>query len=332
MILITGATGLLGGHLLYRFRESATQIIVIFRTESSKDKVRRIFESYDKESGHLIENFNWVKADILDVPSLNLVFNNVKQVYHCAAAIEANNFEELEKINVIGTANVINTALHHNVEKFCHVSSIAALGDAPAGKPTSEEDFFNLDALNSDYAITKYGAEMEAWRATQEGMKVIIVNPGVILGEGDFNSGSGKLISRTAGGNKFYTTGSSGFIDVRDVVHYMVNLMESDVENERFILVSNNLNYKTVLDQIAGHLKVKKPNIKLSAWFLQFLSILSQPIGWLGGSSLTSATVKSLTSETYYSNDKIKAVLPNYETKHLDQTIQRVTTFYKNLN
>ncbi|WP_213520837.1 NAD-dependent epimerase/dehydratase family protein [Nonlabens sp.] len=332
MILITGATGLVGGHLLYRFRESGKNIIATYRELKSLDKTREIFESYEKGAGAQVDSFQWKQSDILDIPSLEMAMQQVTTVYHCAAAIDDLPFEEMKNSNMRGTENVINVALAMGVKKFCHVSSIAALGEAVGDRSVNEDDFFNLDGLNTDYAITKFGAEMEAWRGTQEDMMVNIVNPGIILGEGNWECGSGQLISKTASGNKFYTCGSSGFIDVRDVTRAMQELTESDHKNERYILVSENKTYKEVLDLIAISLQKRKPYIPLKSGVLKLISYLLKIPNLFGFlPKLSMAKVQSMTSKTKYSNAKIKKVL-NFELTPVQEAIDRVATFYGQRN
>ncbi|PPK96981.1 nucleoside-diphosphate-sugar epimerase [Nonlabens xylanidelens] len=328
MILITGATGLVGGHLLYRFRESGNNIIALYRDLKTLDNTREIFESYEKGASVQVDNFQWLQADILEIPSLEKAMENITTVYHCAAAIDGLDFEHLKSINMRGTENVINVAIARGVSKLCHVSSIAALGESVGGRAVNEDDYFNLDGLNTDYAITKFGAEMEAWRATQENLEVVIVNPGVILGEGNWNSGSGQLFSKTASGNSFYTDGSSGFVDVRDVAKAMQELTESDYTNERVILVSENKSYKDVLAYIAISLNKKKPSIKLSKSLLTAVSYLLKIPNLLGlKRKLSTATVNSLSSNTKYSNENAKTVL-SFDFISVAESIERVCKFY----
>jgi nucleoside-diphosphate-sugar epimerase len=329
MILITGATGLVGGHLLYRFRESGKNIVATYRNLDTLDKTREIFESYEAGASALVDSFQWIKADILEVPSLEKAMKNVTTVYHCAAVIENFHFEEMKKINMRGTENIVNVAISSGVKKICHISSIAALGEAIGDKSVKEEDFFNLDGLNTDYAITKFGAEMEAWRATQEDIDVIIVNPGVIIGEGNWNSGSGQLIIKTHSGNKYYTSGSSGFVDVRDVALAAQRLTESNFKNERYILVSENKSYREVLDQIALALQKRKPKIHIKSGVLKAVSYLLK-IAHLFGSKreLSIAKVHSLIAQTTYSSDKVKKTI-DFEFTPIQETIKRVAAFYK---
>ncbi|MGJ8683669.1 MAG: NAD-dependent epimerase/dehydratase family protein [Nonlabens sp.] len=328
MILVTGGTGLVGGHLLYRFRESGIPTRALYRDLKSIDKTRAIFNSYGSGKESLVDDIEWVQGDILEVPSLEDAMKGITQVYHCAAVIDSVPFWKMKKVNVTGTSNVINVAQAHQVEKLCYVSSIATLGDPVGKRAINEEDFFNLDAKNSNYAISKYGGEMEAWRATQEGMNIIIVNPGVILGEGNWESGSGKIFSQTFKKQPFYTDGSTGFVDVRDVTRVMVDLMESPVINERFILVESSITYKKVLHKISKSFNKKPPRIKLSKWMLYLVSGTMKIGHWIGfNRGLERATVVSLTSHSNYDGSKIERHI-EFKYTPLEETIQRVSDYY----
>ncbi len=327
MILVTGGTGLVGGHLLYRFRESEHPITAIYRQKKHIAKTRAIFESYAAGDGALVDCFNWVQADVTEITSLEPFMSGVTQVYHCAALIE-DTFTALKQVNVMGTENVVNVALHCGVQKFCYVSSIATLGEPVGDRPINEDDFFNLDGIHSQYAISKYGGEMEVWRASQEGLDVIIVNPGIILGEGNWDAGSGKLFSKTAAGQPFYTSGSSGFVDVRDVAEVMQRLMESEVVNERFILVAANETYKNVLAMIATALGKKAPNKHLSKWMLYLIYGCQFVAGIFGfRKSLSRASINSLVNTSHYSSNAIMERL-GFSFLPLQVTIKRVAQAY----
>ncbi len=196
MILVTGGTGLVGAHLLLHLIENGEQVRAIYRTEANCVKTKALFSHYHKE--HLFGAIEWIPGDILDIPSLEMAFQDIKQVYHCAALISFDPKDEdaIRKTNIEGTANIVNFCLAKKTEKLCFVSSIAALGDlAPHESEITETTEWNPEKPHSDYAISKYGAEMEVWRGQQEGLKVIIVNPGVILGPGFPSQGSGTLFT-----------------------------------------------------------------------------------------------------------------------------------------
>ena len=187
----------------------------------------------------LFEKIEWIEADINDIPALEKAFQDITHVFHCAAFIsfDPNDLQRLVEVNEIGTANIVNLCIANQIKKLCYVSTIAAIGKEPNNKWVSEETEWQNE-LVSPYALTKYLAEMEVWRATQEGIPVIIVNPGVIIGPGFWESGSGKLFPTAAKGYKYAPPGGSGFVAVEDVVNMMVQLMESNISNERYIAVA----------------------------------------------------------------------------------------------
>jgi len=321
MILVTGGTGLVGAHLLLHLIENGENVRAIYRTENNIQKTKSVFDFYKKV--HLFEKINWLEADILDVPSLETAFIDIKKVYHCAAFIsfEPKDEEILRKTNIEGTANMVNFAIAKEVEKFCYISSIAALGDiAPHETHITEETDWNPEKPHSDYAISKYGAEMEVWRGHQEGLNVIIVNPGVILGPPKmmdiFDEGSSEIYRKVSKGLPFYTLGSTGFISVDDVIKTSVELMKSEIKNERFTLISDNIIFKDLLSTIADALKVKRPHIHAKPFLMNVLWIADGIFSTLffRKRSITKATAKASYSTNLYSNEKIKTALGTFFT------------------
>ncbi|MHC0439165.1 NAD-dependent epimerase/dehydratase family protein [Flavobacterium sp. 3-210] len=316
MVLVTGGTGLVGSHLLLHLIENGENVRAIYRNQSGIQKTKSVFELYQKSD--LFEKIEWLEADILDVPSLEIAFENIDYVYHCAALISFDPKDEdaLRKTNIEGTANMVNFSIARGIKKFCFVSSIAALGDlASHEKEITEETDWNPEKPHSDYAISKYGAEMEVWRAVQEGLDIVIVNPGVILGPipktKDAQQGSAELYVKVRNGLPFYTLGSTGFITVDDVVKIAYQLMKSDIKNERFTLIAENVVFKDILDTIATALKVKKPNIHAKPFLMNFLWMADAVFSTLFFQKrrLTKATAKSSYTKDLYSNQKIKTAL-----------------------
>ena len=207
MILVTGGTGLVGSHLLVRLIQQKEPIRAIYRTTESIEKTKKVFSYYTNIPTNLFATIEWVQADITDVPAMIPVFKGVKKVYHCAAIISFDpaDYITMRKVNIHGTAIIANLAIDAKVEKLCFVSSIATIGDDPKKEFANEENDWGGNEKNNGYAITKYGAETEVWRASQEGVDVVIVNPGVILGSGFWTSGSGKMFSQIHKGFSFYS-------------------------------------------------------------------------------------------------------------------------------
>ena len=330
MILVTGGTGLVGAHLLLHLIETRNiggeKIRAIYRTVESINKTRSLFRLYNKTN--LFESIEWLQADIIDIPSLELAFKGISQVYHCAAIIsfDPKDEEKIRKINIEGTANIVNFSLNYNIQKLCYISSIAALGDLATHETIiTEKTEWNPEKTHSDYAISKYGAEMEIWRGQQEGLNIVIVNPGVIIGPGFQEQGSGLLFKKVADGLSFYTLGTSGFVAVSDVVKITCELMESDIKNKRFTLIAENILFRDVLNSIADALhkqrptKHAKPFLTEIAWRADwFLSVIFGQ-----KRQFTKATAKASYSKNLYSNKKIKDTL-NIEFTPIHQYIKEI--------
>lgn len=323
MILVTGGTGLVGAHLLLHLAENENFLRAIYRTEPSIAKTKALFARYQKEI--LFSKIEWIQADIIDVPSLANAFKDVDYVYHCAGLISYDPSDEqrLRKTNIEGTANIVTFCLDYKIKKLCHVSSIAALGEkTPYQLEVTEESEWNPEVLHSDYAISKYGAEMEIWRGQQEGLNVVVVNPGIIFGAGFWEQGSGAFFSKTKKGFPFYTKGISAFIGVTDVVKAMIALMQSTIVGERFALISENLSFAEVLFSIADKLQVKKPQLEAKPWLLAIVWRLDWLISTFFRTprKLSKFGVNALFAKDLISNQKIKSTL-NFEFQSIDTVL-----------
>lgn len=327
MVLVTGGTGLVGSHLLYKLVSSGERVRAIYRNAKKLKNVKNVFSFYTDDCNSLFNTIEWVETDLLDIPELIETFKNVTYVYHCAAFVcfEPNKFKLLRRTNIDGTANIVNLCIANNIKKLCHVSSIATLGNTLNNAPITEDIIWNPEDDNNVYAISKYGAEMEVWRGTQEGLDAVIVNPGVILGAGIWSYGTGNLFKKAHNGFKYYTQGTVALIDVKDVVDIMITLLKSDIKNERFILVSENWTYKKFLQKLAKSVNGKLPEKIAKPWLLG----LGWRLDWLKNiltgkrRQLTKHLCRSLTSETNYCNKKIKQTL-NYNFKAVDESIAEI--------
>ncbi|RDI57031.1 NAD-dependent epimerase/dehydratase family protein [Flavobacterium glaciei] len=316
MILVTGGTGLVGAHLLLHLIESRNigieKIRAIYRSVTSIEKTKSLFAIYKKES--LFDQIEWIQADITEVPSLEIAFQNIDNVYHCAALISFDPKDEdlLRKTNIEGTANIVNFCIAYQIKKLCFVSSIATLGDLlPHEKFITEETEWNPEKYHNDYAISKYGAEMEIWRGQQEGLEVIIVNPGVILGPGFREQGSGQLFTKVKNGLKFYTLGSTGFVAVTDVVRIAHQLMQSEIKNERFTLIAENSVFRDILNAMSDSMGVQRPKIHAKPFLMEIIWRLDWFVSnvFQQRRKLTQTTAKSSYAISMYSNQKIKDTL-----------------------
>lgn len=315
MILVTGGTGLVGYHLLLQLSLEKEAIRAIYRSEKKLQHVKNLFQAANQLPS--FEKIDWIQADILDVPALENAFTEVTYVYHCAALVSFNPKDEdkLYQNNIVGTANLVNICLTSDVKKLCYVSSISALGNGTEHNLiVNEETERNNEAIRSDYSISKFGAEMEVWRGFQEGLEVVIVNPGVIFGNGFPKEGSALFIKNIKNGQFFYTLGKLGIVAIEDVVKAMTTLMESAISGERFILVAEDVTYKELFDSIADNLQVKKPKYLVKKWQTQVVSILEFIFATLffRKRMLTKSTINSLYNLEIHDTSKVKKAI-NFE-------------------
>ena len=331
MILVTGGTGLVGAHLLLHLLQKNEAVRAIYRSEKTIEKTRNLFRSENQMD--LFEKIEWIIADITDIPALEKAFQNVTQVYHCAALISFDTNDEalLRKVNIEGTANVVNCCIDFKVTKLCHVSSIAALGDVKEGETIiTEETEWNPEKNHGDYALTKYGAETEVWRGSQEGLEVVIVNPGVIFGKGFGTAGSGELLQKIQKGFPFYTKGSTGITAVDDVVKIMIQLMNSSISGERFTIVSENIILQDLLNTVADAMHKKRPYI----YARPILTSLYWRVDWLFSKlffqkqKFTRATSKSSHSTEKYDNSKVINTL-NFNFQPMKEYLTIVSQAYQ---
>jgi nucleoside-diphosphate-sugar epimerase len=331
-ILISGATGLVGAHLTATLALQGQSVRALRRGNSNMQAVKEVFSFYTDAYENLFNQIEWVEADILDVPALSTVFEGIKQVYHCAATVSfaKKDYETMRKVNIEGTANMVNLAMEFGVGKFCHVSSIATIDKNESSNVITETNEWNPENNNYSYAITKYGAEMEVWRATQEGLKVVIVNPGVILGSGFWHHNTGKFFPMSDKGLKFYTEGTTGFVGVQDVVRAMIALMQSNINNERFIVVSENWSFKTLFETISKYLGTNPPTVNVQPWMAEMAwrwdTLKSIILG--NEPTFTKHAARASLQKYNYSSQKINEKLV-FEFEKMDKVVEEIAKDFR---
>ena len=329
MIFITGGTGLVGAHILLRLSENGIAFKALKRENSSTKTCENIFSYYMSE--HLFKKINWVLGDINDIPSLEKAMDGCCFVLHCAAIVSYDpSYKELmKKTNVEGTNNVVNVALSKEVKKLGYISSIAALGRKSSNIMINEECYFTPKKSDSNYAISKYYAEQEVWRASQEGLDVIIINPSIILGPGDWAKGSSQIFKKIHSGLKFYTNGSTGYVDVVDVAKSLIDLLKSSHKNERFIVNGHNLKYRDCFDMIALALDKPKANIRVTPILKEVAWRLEKIRSFILGQTpfITKETANMAMKNSAYSSQKIKKAIA-FKYTPIDTTIQKYANWF----
>jgi len=337
MIFVTGGTGLVGAHLLFELTSAGKNVKALKRETSNLGQALKTFSYYSECPEKLFDLIEWVDGDILDYFSLEHILSGVTEIYHCAAivSLDPKGRKKMIANNVEGTANIVNAAIENGVKKICHVSSIAALGRLENGLLVTEETNWIPSKKISGYSESKFFSETEIWRGIEEGLDAIIVNPSIIFGPANWETGSPKMFKTIWDGLKFYTKGITGFVDVQDVVKAMVLLMgETNFEtakNQRYLLNSENLSYQYIFFQIADALEKPRPKYFASNLLLGFVWRAAKFAGLITGKPafITRETVSNSNAIYKFDGSKITRQF-NFEYRPISETIQQTATFLKN--
>ena len=316
MILVTGATGFVGRNLILSLSKKRDNLIGQFRREKKLEETRLFFISKNKEE--VFDRIIWRKADITNFSEVQSLFDDVIQVYHCAAYVSMAFYKTsyLNLVNITGTTYIVDNSIKKKIKKLCFISSIAAIGEGTKEEIT-EDTQWNPEVDKTPYSYSKYGSEMEVWRASQEGVPVVILNPGIIIGN---DSQIQKIIKNKF---NFYTSGVSGFVTVEDVVKAAIGLMQEKIKNERFILVSENISFKDFVNYFSKKNKnysIRIPkSILYLTWFIEsFLSHLR-----IKNKFLTKALINNLYSKNYYNGNKICGYLKTFNYSKIYPYLER---------
>ena len=322
-ILITGITGLVGSFTARYFLKFGFKVSGLKREDSDLSLLQDI------------ENqIVWHEGDVLDILALDKAIENVNYVVHAAAIVSFAPKDRVKmfKTNVEGTINVVNLCLAKRVKKLCFISSVAALGRKnPNEKQANrlvkinEKATWEESPLNSNYAKTKYLAEMEVWRGQSEGLDSVIVNPSLILGEADWNKSSTQLLKYVYDEHTFYPAGNLNYVDVEDVVACIYQLIISNISDERFILSAGQITYKDFFEKVAPKFLKKPPTKLLSKSFTSIVWRLETIRSLFTGKAplITKETALSSSHSFEYENNKIKKAI-DFSFRNLEDSLDRI--------
>lgn len=310
MILVTGGSGLLGSELINQLVNKGLKVRALVNSTPLKN--------FDANK---VESF---KCNILDVVTLEDAMVGITEIYHCAGLVsyEPGMYKQLYKINVEGTSNIVNAATSAQIKKFIHVSSVATLEKNEQGLISEKMSFKEMD-FKSNYAKSKYLGELEVWRSIAEGLNAIIVNPSIILGNGNWNEGSSKIFKYVYNEFPWYTNGKAGFVDVKDVAAAMIILMESDLSDERFILSGHNESFKNIFSLIAKGFNKKEPHRIATPFMANIVWRLEYLRSKLSGTKplVTKETATSAFKISEYDNSKFLKNFPGFNYTPINDTL-----------
>lgn len=327
---------MVGAHLLFELTSAGKRVKALKRKTSDLQQVLKTFSCYAENPKELFDRIEWVDGDILDYFVLEKILQGVTEIYHCAAIVSFDSKERQKMIsnNVEGTANLVNAALENKVKKICHVSSVSALGRLDNQQLITEETNWVPSKKISGYSESKFFSEVEIWRGIEEGLNAVIVNPSIIFGPANWETGSAKMFKTIWNGMKFYTKGITGFVDVKDVVKAMILLMDKTnfetAKNQRYLLNAENLSYQNVFYQIADALEKPRPKIYASDFMMELSWRVLKIFSLVTRKSplISSETAASSKAANNYDGSKIVKQF-NFEYRPISATIKQTAAFLK---
>ncbi|MDR2911148.1 MAG: NAD-dependent epimerase/dehydratase family protein [Bacteroidales bacterium] len=337
MIFVTGGTGLVGAHLLFELTSSGKKVKALKRENSNLQQVLKSFSYYTENPYELYNKIEWVNGDMLDYFQMEEILEGITEIYHCAAIISFRRADHRKMIrnNVERTSNIVNAAIKNGVKKICHVSSISALAHSPEGSDVTETSNWEPSKKVSGYSKSKFLSEMEIWCGIEEGLDAIIVNPSIILGPTNWETGSARIFKAIWNRLPFYTRGITGYVDVKDVVSAMIKLMQPQVfdktKNQRYIINAENISFYELFAQIARTLEKPAPKylctntiLKIACTLATITSLITRkpPV-------ITPETIASSNKINKYDGSKITRMI-NFQYTPIVETIKQTATFLKN--
>jgi dihydroflavonol-4-reductase len=301
-VLITGASGLLGGHIAKQFHDQGYDIRLLLRSSSNKQGVKE----YSPEIFY---------GDLTDP---NILYDAVKGcdfVVHSASltANEITDFAYYEEANVKGTINLVNAAISHGIKKFIYVSTANTIGPGTKENPGTELSEFSLFGYNSGYINSKYLAQQYVLEQVEKSnFPAVVVNPTFMIGSHDYKPSSGKMILIGLKNKvQICPAGGKNFIAVKDAAKGVLLALEKGKIGETYLLAGHNLTYVEffkILNKIASHnaLQFKVPKIIFNSLGLGGTiasKLLRKPL------PLNLVNTRVLSLDNYYSGRKAREEL-----------------------
>jgi len=321
---ITGANGFLGVHIIHHLLKNGHTVRSIIRPSASLSEFEKVKSYYQLDESQYAK-LSWYKCELYDMVGLQEAIVGADFVLHLAGKISylKKDLADLLTINKDYTANVVDVAKDAGVRKLLYCSSIAAIAKSGKEDVVRESAEWDDELPHSNYGYTKQLGEIEVWRGIEEGLDAVIINPGIILGYGDWTKGSNNLFGNAQNSFPFYSNGITGWVGVEDVAQIAKELCLSGISGERYIVVSENKSYKEVADTMCAALGTKKPRVEIKGGLYK----LAYAIVWLNeflglGGMLSTETVKASVAVNHFDNTKIKEAL-GFEFAGLQQVIEK---------
>ncbi len=315
-ILVTGGSGLLGSYLLRWFKKKGY------------DKLTATYQSTSAAiPTDLKDGIEWRRSSLPDKPDAFELMSDKDWVIHSAGLISY--FKEdkykLLEVNKEGTGHIVNACLAHQVEHLIYIGSIGSLGKESNNVVLNESNGWLQNQYSTSYGLSKYFGELEAWRGASEGLNVSVILPSVILGTGNWQRSSLKLIDLVANGSPFYPGGQTGYVDVRDVAEFAGILLERSLSGDRWILNGANLTYGELYQRIADQLNIKKKFQEAPEWQARIMLLASN----LKSGRFSVPDILNQVYGTFYYDASKSQTVEGFKYTPIDQTIREVALAFK---
>lgn len=298
--LVTGATGLLGATLTRQLVDAGADVRILHRSTSSFDLLGAAADAVERTVG-----------DLTDARSLYRAMQGVQHVYHTAALIDGAALPDtIYRVNVGGTANVVNAALEAGVRRLVHTSSIAALGhpdDATKEVVIDETSPWRPPTRGAAYARSKYESELEVQRGIAEGLDAVIVNPSFIFGVGRAGANTRRIVDAVRSGwLPGVPAGGTNVVDVKDVAAGLRRAMAHGRTGERYILGSENRSWQAIMATLADAFDVAPPTRTIPSGLLTAAGWIAETAARLTGTTprFTRSLARSASRTRRYDNTK----------------------------
>ncbi|HQQ93781.1 MAG TPA: SDR family oxidoreductase [Bacteroidia bacterium] len=332
MNLVTGASGILGSHVVLELLRQNQAVRACKRPNSNMDPIKRLFALHFQDWEKQFEKINWTDLDVCDLFAVEEALEGIDTVYHCAGMVSfrASDREQLFRVNEGGTRNMVNACLQRKGIRLCHVSSIAAINNSDHRGILHEGVFWKRSGRENDYTLSKYNAEREVWRGLEEGLNAVILNPGVILAPALWNHSSSMLIQAASGNRPFYTSGTSAYVAAEDVARIMYRLVNEGRFGERFIVVENNYPYRRILETMHKAFAFKSNMYAIPYPLLRCFALLESLWCLFSGkpARLNTALIRAAYNRQTYSNEKVKSTL-QYEFIPIEPYLEKRCKMYQ---
>ncbi len=288
-VFITGGTGLLGNSILTQLINDGYNCSAISRSKKNPEGP-----------------VNWIQADLLDPSAYDQELRGKNTIIHAAGLISylASDKQKLFQSNFMATRDLVNAAIYHGVEKLIYISSASTLlrSSNPLNISVHSK---GTPVFNSQYARSKFLAELEIWRAEAEGMKVCILHPSLIIGYGNWTKGSMNIFQHVLDGLKYYPPGQTGIVSADDVAKIISRICKHEIFGKSILVNAEVWSYKNLLNEIAFQLAKPAISKKASPWMATMMACTETLKSFINFKNvlITKETIKSSFSQFSYDTD-----------------------------